>query len=46
MGNIWGNVLTLIILLSVIIVGYLKLTKKTLKETIQDIKEIFKPDET
>ena len=39
--NIGGNALTLVILLSFFIVIYARLTKKTVKETLEQIKSFF-----
>lgn len=38
MGSVGENALTLVILLLVFIIGYLKISKKTMKEAIEDIK--------
>jgi len=45
MSDVWSNLLTVAIILSLIIIAYLKISKKTFKDLIIDIKAISSPSD-
>lgn len=45
MADFWGNLLALSIIISLIIVAYLKYTNKKLPDLIQEIKALFSSGE-